>query len=210
MSQIRRLAQPLLDRLHVLFPKVTSKAKNTAFLRSVQERFDGGKWKALTKLLNQAIALVEGLAAGGDDDEERVMSDGKRKTNGSAKGKSIPPAVRQQWRAFAVEVKQFQAKADALSGKFAFSFVDGVLVQALKQGHWLLIDEINLAPAETLERLSGLLESPAGSVVLTERGDILPVERHPDFRLFACMNPPTDVGKKDLPDALRSRSTSRP
>ena len=27
------------------------------------------------------------------------------------------------------------------------------------------------------------------------------------FRLFACMNPPTDVGKKDLPPALRSRFT---
>lgn len=69
------------------------------------------------------------------------------------------------------QVREFQTKADALSGKFAFSFVDGVLVQALKQGHWLLIDEINLAPAETLERLSGLLESPEGSLVLTERGN---------------------------------------
>ena len=37
----------------------------------------------------------------------------------------------------------------------------------------MLLDEINLAAAETLECLSGLLESTAGSVVLTERGWLL-------------------------------------
>ena len=29
--------------------------------------------------------------------------------------------------------------------------------------------------------------------------------RHPDFRLFACMNPATDVGKKDLSPGIRNR-----
>ena len=46
----------------------------------------------------------------------------------------------------------------------------GTLVKALKKGEWVLLDEINLASAETLECLSGLLESVAGSVVLLERG----------------------------------------
>lgn len=32
-----------------------------------------------------------------------------------------------------------------------------------------------------------------------------PIPRHPDFRIFACMNPATDVGKKDLPPNIRSR-----
>ena len=27
------------------------------------------------------------------------------------------------------------------------------------------------------------------------------------FRVFACMNPATDVGKKELPDGLRNRFT---
>ena len=30
---------------------------------------------------------------------------------------------------------------------------------------------------------------------------------HRDFRIFACMNPPTDVGKKELPPGLRNRFT---
>ena len=41
---------------------------------------------------------------------------------------------------------------------------------ALKAGDWVLLNKINLASAETLEGLSGLLESTAGSVVLMERG----------------------------------------
>jgi len=35
--------------------------------------------------------------------------------------------------------------------------------------------------------------------------DVLPIVRHADFRLFACMNPATDVGKKDLPLGIRNR-----
>lgn len=48
--------------------------------------------------------------------------------------------------------------------------IKGTLVKALRNGDWVLLDEINLAAAETLECLSGLLESQAGSLVLTERG----------------------------------------
>ncbi len=66
---------------------------------------------------------------------------------------------------------------------------------------------MNLASQETLEAISTLLEGSAASLVLTERGDTEPIQRHPDFRLFACMNPATDVGKKDLPPNLRSRFT---
>jgi midasin len=68
-----------------------------------------------------------------------------------------------------------------------------------------LLDEINLASAETLDCLSGLLEGSTGSLYLLERGDQELIKRHPDFRLFACMNPATDVGKKDLPAGLRNR-----
>ena len=33
------------------------------------------------------------------------------------------------------------------------------------------------------------------------------VARHPDFRIFAAMNPPTDFGKKELPPGIRTRFT---
>jgi midasin len=69
----------------------------------------------------------------------------------------------------------------------------------------VLLDEINLASSDTLQRLCGLLDDPSGSVTLTERGDAAAVERHPNFRLFAAMNPATDAGKKDLHASIRSR-----
>jgi midasin len=68
-----------------------------------------------------------------------------------------------------------------------------------------LLDEINLASSDTLQRLCGLLDDPTGSVTLTERGDADAIERHPSFRLFAAMNPATDAGKKDLQASIRSR-----
>lgn len=71
----------------------------------------------------------------------------------------------------------------------------------------ILLDEINLASPETLECIGGLLHGPTASITLTENGELEPVPRHPDFRLFACMNPATDTGKKDLGPNIRSRFT---
>lgn len=70
-----------------------------------------------------------------------------------------------------------------------------------------MLDEVNLATSETLESISGLLHGPTASITLTEQGSLEPIPRHPDFRLFACMNPANDVGKKDLPPNIRSRFT---
>ena len=71
----------------------------------------------------------------------------------------------------------------------------------------VLLDEINLASSEILQRLLGLLDDRAGSLTLTERGDADALPRHPDFRLFAAMNPATDAGKKELHPSFRSRFT---
>jgi midasin len=69
------------------------------------------------------------------------------------------------------------------------------------------LDEINLASPEILECISSLLHGPTASINLTEQASLEPVPRHPDFRIFACMNPATDVGKKDLPPSIRMRFT---
>ncbi len=36
----------------------------------------------------------------------------------------------------------------AAEGGLAFAFVEGALLRAVRDGAWLLLDEINLAPAE--------------------------------------------------------------
>lgn len=51
-----------------------------------------------------------------------------------------------------------------------FTLIQGALVEAVTQGWWILLDEINLASAETLQCLSSLLEGSEGSFLLTEKG----------------------------------------
>lgn len=114
------------------------------------------------------------------------------------------------WQRFREDATRFEtrfATSPAQESKLSFAFVEGPLVKAIQQGHWILLDEINLASAETLESIGALLSTSAASLVVTERGDLEPVQRHPDFRIFACMNPATDVGKRDLPPALRAKLT---
>lgn len=72
-----------------------------------------------------------------------------------------------------------------------FAFTEGPLVEAVRTGKWLLLDEINLAPPDLLQRLLGLLDDPEQPLLVLEGGRPRLVSRHPNFRVFACMNPPT-------------------
>ena len=112
-----------------------------------------------------------------------------------------------KWEKFSVAAEKFERQRNAAESGLAFTFTEGVLVKAIKSGAWMLLDEINLASSETLQRLFGLLDGIEGTVTITERGDLDAVTRHKDFRLFAAMNPATDHGKKDLPISMRSRFT---
>ncbi len=57
----------------------------------------------------------------------------------------------------------------------------------------MLVANLPGCPMQALERIAGLLEG-GGSIVLSERGDMVPITRHPNFRLLAAMNPATDSG----------------
>lgn len=46
------------------------------------------------------------------------------------------------------------------------------------------------------------MESESSSIALVERGDLEPIPRHPDFRVFAAMNPATDAGVSSLPPSV--------
>jgi len=56
-----------------------------------------------------------------------------------------------------------------------------------------------------LQKLLPVIEGQ--SLVLYERGDFHEIPRHRDFRLFACMNPGNEVGKKELPVNLKEKFT---
>jgi cobaltochelatase CobS len=65
-------------------------------------------------------------------------------------------------------------------------WVDGVLPTAMREGLWLIVDEIDFAEPAILAVLTAVLE-PAGRLLLKEKGNEI-VTPHPDFRLFATAN----------------------
>jgi cobaltochelatase CobS len=65
-------------------------------------------------------------------------------------------------------------------------WVDGVLPTAMRDGVWLVIDEIDFAEPAILAVLTAVLE-PAGRLLLKEKGNES-VAPHPSFRLFATAN----------------------
>ena len=47
--------------------------------------------------------------------------------------------------------------------------VQGALVEAVRNGWWVLLDEVNLASPEVLRCLNSLIEGKDGSFLLTEK-----------------------------------------
>lgn len=78
--------------------------------------------------------------------------------------------------------------------KVPFFYKEGILTNALRNGEWILFDEINLASEETLNLIESVLSKDV--LVLYENGDFTAVKVHPNFMIFACMNPHGDFGKK--------------
>ncbi|GJE88492.1 midasin [Phanerochaete sordida] len=196
-------ASELQGRFSDLFGGTFSRKKNAHFEESVRKAVHEGKWKRAVTLWKESVRLArDRIQAKASADGEVDAPRKRRKTD--AGGLNVSEA---RWIEFERDVTIFEIQHVQGNGKFAYGFVEGPLVKALRAGHWILLDEVNLASAETLECVSSLLHGPTASITLTEQGSLEPIPRHPDFRLFACMNPATDVGKKDLPPNIRSRFT---
>lgn len=103
--------------------------------------------------------------------EEAAAAGSKSKTSGTSNGaqnQPLSPQLRHEWRRFAADLEAAERASAAAEGGFAFAFVEGALVKALRHGWWLLLDEINLAPPEVLERIAGILEAHAPSKAATK------------------------------------------
>ncbi|CAN8018551.1 unnamed protein product [Ixodes persulcatus] len=184
---VKILMMPLRDEFEQLFAASFCLAPNAKFLSHVTTCFSGRHWQALFRLMRHS--------------QQCAMS---RLSGGCLRSASDVDQL-ESWRQFGRRLEQVQLQVQQAERGLAFAFVEGALVRALETGAWVLLDEINLAEGEALESLAPVLDG--SSPVLFERGDQEPVPRHPNFRLFACMNPATDVGKKDLPAGIRSRFT---
>lgn len=103
-----------------------------------------------------------------------------------------------------------QTGVDEFLGKWLASpeagtyWLDGLLVRAMKEGKWIVLDEINMALPEILSALHSLLDDDRKVVIKEKDGET--IHPHEDFRLFATMNPEDEyAGTKELNKAFLSR-----
>lgn len=120
--------------------------------------------------------------------------------------RSLANDMEQPWRRFNLTG---ETTVDEFVGKFELKasrtvWQDGILLQAMKNGEWLIVDEVNVALPEILFVLHSLLDDDKFVVVPQNRGET--VRPHPNFRLFATMNPVDEyAGTKELNKAFLSR-----
>ncbi len=69
-------------------------------------------------------------------------------------------------------------------------FKEGLLAKAMRNGYWILLDELNLASSEVLEALNRVLDDNR-ELYIPETQEL--IKAHPRFVLIATQNPPGKV-----------------
>lgn len=211
---IRSLAIPLKEEFDELFQATGISAnRNQKYLDSLGRCVAKAQWSRALKLWREAPKMFEriilDLVKMDEAKAEKPSEQPSKRRKTESKLQSLL-ALRSRWTRFSKSLEEFEVQISGGEKGFAFTFVEGNIIKAVRNGEWVLLDEINLASPDTLEAIADLLHSGLGgspSILLSETGEIERIQAHPDFRIFGAMNPATDVGKRDLPMGLRSRFT---
>ena len=180
---LTRSLHKLREMFTEVFCQTFSSGNNIKFLGHLDTCFNECRWPDALQLISHTVkAAMKKVSTGTDK------------------------CLLLRWKELRQKVKTAGELVKRTDLATVFAFIEGILTEAVKAGDWLLLDEVNMSPASVLESLSQLLDKE-GSVTLHEAGEHQSVARHPDFRLFACMNPATDAGKTDLAPGLRNRFT---
>ncbi|KAI5286645.1 hypothetical protein KEM54_006626, partial [Ascosphaera aggregata] len=208
---MRTLAVPLVDEFNELFDVTFSAKKNQKFLNSVKKAVTNGNWSRLSTILKEAVKMANSVfikrAAKNTEVEYEEQGQPLKKRRFDEPKYVV---LRERWETFEKDLGEFEARSAQGDPGFAFAFVQGKIVKALRDGDWVLLDEINLASPDTLESIASLLHNGSDgspSVLLSEAGEVKRIYGHPQFRIFGAMNPATDAGKRDIAPGLRSRFT---
>ncbi|PFH60869.1 hypothetical protein XA68_10182 [Ophiocordyceps unilateralis] len=209
---VRSLAVPLKEEFEDLFAATgISASKNQKYLEQIGKSSAKGQWSKVSKLWKEAPKMFVKMVT----DLERMHWETRDDATQPAKRRKTESKLqtltelRPRWDSFACKLEQFDAQISGDSRSLTFSFIEGNIVKAVRNGDWVLLDEINLASPDTLETITDLLTGPdqRPSILLAETGELEKTFAHPNFRIFGAMNPATDVGKRDLPVGIRSRFT---
>ncbi|KAI6654086.1 Midasin [Oopsacas minuta] len=173
---------PLKKMFLDCFENSFSKSKNKVFIGHIETICSQKKWDTLISMM------------------EHVRKSASIKENLSTKSS-------ESWKIFGKELTSASENLNKMKSSFTFRFMEGALVKAIRNGWWVLLDEINLACPEVLECLNGILDQSTDSILLADTYTNVPITKNGDFHIFACMNPALDIGKKRLPQGIENRFT---
>lgn len=92
----------------------------------------------------------------------------------------------------------------APDGDGGFSWQDGILTWAARNGAVFVADELNAAGGEATMPLHGVTEpQDSRELVIRETGEV--IQPHPEFKFVSTMNPLGYAGTKDLNQAFKDR-----
>lgn len=187
-ANMHKLMEPINLSATRLYQKTYNQEKSEKFLRHMSTAFArGASFSKWSKFLTLVV---------------RLCASARQK-------KELTAQLANEWQELLTRAQHLlhsiQSGSDTAS--LAMAFTEGSLVQAVKTGGWILLDEINLAEVDVLQCLLQILDSVDHDYVYLSEfpEEASKIKIHPDFRLFACMNPATDVGKRDLPIGVRNR-----
>lgn len=148
---VRALAVPLKEEFEDLFSATgISFTKNQKYIEQVGKCFAKAQWSKVSKLWKEApkmfLKIVSELERSQAAQEEVRNGDSqpakRRKTQSKLQ---ILLDLRPRWDSFARKLEQFDIQISSGGSSFAFSFMEGNLIKAVRNGGWVLLDEINLA-----------------------------------------------------------------
>ncbi|PNX84202.1 midasin, partial [Trifolium pratense] len=145
-----------------LFARTFSKKKNKT-IRGYLEKFLCNKnWEKLLRGIQQGVEKAQQHLSIELTSIEQINIEPYKKRK-----RPLGEEIFQAWERFSIKLDSV-CKSNPSSGML-FSFVEGSFVTALRKGEWILLDEVNLAPPETLQRIIGVLEGENGALCLAER-----------------------------------------
>ena len=203
---IRQLVNSMNSDFNELFQSSFPFEKNGRFYSVLSRSIARGQWKRVLAIWREALKSVSEFAT-----KKSIKNTVHRNASFPSKKRRVDSitALHQHspWQAFEEKLNYLDSQIKLAPNKQAFGFTEGLIVQAMKRGEWVLLDEINLASSEILDCVGDLIKSTSESLpslYLQGSGFAPNARAHPNFRLFAAMNPADEVGRTSLIPSVRS------
>lgn len=142
---IKKLLQKYLKSLI----RIASEKSNKKFIESLQSLCANKDFGKLLLCMIESFKMVK----------QKIQT----KFEGEAKEK-----ITQKWEKLEARVTNIYRNREKIETSLVFDFMEGNLIKAIKEGDWILIDEINLASNELLQKLLPIIEGH--SLILFEKG----------------------------------------